>query len=182
MKPTKLNFNTIVMILSLAILVAVLGYFYFSNHPPTAINLLRPTRPGSLIIEADEPVLVNQPFKVRLIADPNHQTINAVGFYLRFNPTNLQLLNLDTTQSFCQFYPEKKFDNVSGTVTLVCGAPHPGTSEKSIIMELEFMPLTVGTHNLLIDPKSQILLSDGKGTNILDGQDIHYQISVLNNL
>ena len=109
--------------------------------------------------------------------------MNAVGLYLNFDADKLQLTNLDTSQSFCQFYPEKRFDNNLGTISLTCGAPHPGVSDKNTLLELEFIALDQGTTNLLVNPDSKILLSNGKGTNILDEEPVDpYTISIRNTL
>lgn len=139
-------------------------------------------KPAGLEIESEDHPSVNTPFTLSLTIEPQNQPVNAVGLYLKFNPTKLQVLDIDTSQSFCQFYPEKRFDNNLGTVNLVCGAPHPGSVEKTTVLKLEFMPLVVGGTVLSLDPRSQILLSDGKGTNILEGQDITYQINISNRL
>lgn len=122
---------------------------------------------GVIIISAEEKVALNQPFDVSVEIDTLGNKVNAAGIYLRFDPKKLQLLDIDTKQSFCQFYPEKKFDNNLGTVSLACGSPHPGLQGTSTMLQLKFLPILVGSTTIRITEKSQMLASDGKGTNIL---------------
>jgi hypothetical protein len=122
---------------------------------------------GIIKMETPIQVMINQPFDVTLLMDTAKQNVNAVGLYVIFDPTKLKLLQIDTRASFCQFYPEKKFDNQLGTVALACGSPHPGVNGQSSLMVLTFMPTSVGETELKMTNKSQILKSDGKGTNIL---------------
>lgn len=111
--------------------------------------------------------LVQQPVTVTVSVDTQGSSINATGIYLRFDPQKLQMLNMDTRASFCQYYPEKKFDNALGTVSLACGSPHPGINGENTLMTLEFLPLATGNTKISTDARSQIMKSDGKGTNIL---------------
>lgn len=139
----------------------------FLNEPPQITTLFTGTKPGTVTFNAPEKVLVNQPFKISVEMDTKKQNVNAAGIYLTFEPSKLKLVNIDTTKSFCQFYPEKKYDNTLGKVTLACGSPHPGVNGKNTILTLEFMPVVIGKTIITFDPKSQLLLSNGKGTNIL---------------
>lgn len=140
-------------------------YFFFSGNRPTILGDKNQAE-LELKLETNRPV-VQQPFRISVTANTKTKKINAVGVYLRFDPQILQLTSLDTRASFCQFYPEKKFDNSLGLISLACGGPHPGAEGTNTLMSLEFIPLSEGTTMLYTDPKSQLMQSDGKGTNIL---------------
>lgn len=112
-------------------------------------------------------IQVNQPFKVAVEIDTKNNRVNAIGLNLKFEPAMMQLLQMDTRSSFCQFYPNKKYDNHVGSIDLACGSPHPGFAGRNTIMTLEFIPIKVGTTHLFTGNTSQILKSDGKGTNLL---------------
>jgi len=137
------------------------------SDPPQFANFLIGNRPGTVAYQLPETIFQNQPFNLSININTNKQAANAVGLYLRFDPKKLQVVDLDTSQSFCQFYPEKKYDNQLGSISLACGSPHPGVTGTSTILKLQLIPLTSGTITLTLDPRSQILLSDGKGTNVL---------------
>jgi hypothetical protein len=156
-------------LLILSIVLLAIGFFglKFLIKPPRLPTILTTQKPGVLTIQIPEKVLVNQPFKLTLEMDTQNQNVNAAGVYLIFEASKLRVLNIDTADSFCQFYPEKRFDNNLGMVSLACGSPHPGFSGKNNLVTLELMPLVLGKTQVSIDPKSQLLLSNGKGTNIL---------------
>ena len=152
---------------SLGILILVSTIAILRFNPPKITNFFSPAKPGNFLIDAPRSIEVNSLFKVKIEVDTKNQEVNAVGVFIRYNPKEIQLVKLDTSQSFCQFYPEKKYDNDQGLISLACGSPHPGVSGKNTLMELEFMPIAVGVTTITTDPNSKILLSNGKGTNIL---------------
>lgn len=171
----------LVPVTSLLTLMLVAAYFAFPNNPPNIGVVLGVQKEAAIRFELPSKVPVNMPFDVDVIIDSQKQNVNAVGLYLHYNPEHLQLIDFDTSESFCQFYPEKKFDNTLGTLSLSCGSPHPGFSGQNKVIKLTFMPRLVTTTVLSTDPKSRILLSNGKGTNILTEHPQH-DIRVLNNL
>lgn len=175
------NRKILTPLLSLLALAVVVAYFHFSQNPPQIGKIFGETKPGVLHIHVPDRVTVNSPFDIQVSVDSSNQNVNAVGFYLRFDPRHLELLDFDTSASFCQFYPEKKYSNDVGTMSLACGSPHPGFSGEADLITITFMPKLVTNTILSVDPKSQILLSDGKGTNILDDYP-QVKISILNSL
>lgn len=175
----------LVSLISFGVLIFTFLYFYFTQNPidifPGGGNILGTQKEGVIVLESPQNVSVNLPFDVIVKVDTQNQKVNAVGFTLKFSPQHLEMIDFDTSQSFCQFYPEKKFDNIAGKFILACGSPHPGFSGETVLAKLKFMPKLVSKTNLFVDPSSQILLSDGKGTNILTEHPVE-QISILNNL
>jgi hypothetical protein len=107
--------------------------------------------------------------------------VNATGVYLFFEPEYFQVQQLDTTMSFCQFYPEKKYDNNLGQVSVACGSPHPGISGEDTLMVIELIPIKLGDSTIRMGKTSQILASDGYGSNILNEYP-WVPISILNTL
>ena len=145
--------------------VFFLLHFYTDFKLPRVLGITQ--HPGSVNLVLPEEIHVNQAFNLSIEIDTNNQQVNAAGIYLRFNPNHLQVVDIDTGDSFCQFYPEKKYDNSQGLVSLACGSPHPGFSGKNTLMVLKIQPLISGPSSIQLDPQSRLLLSDGKGTNIL---------------
>lgn len=125
------------------------------------------TTDGVLNLDVPETVQSNKPFNVNVEVDSRGNTINATGVNLTFDPDVVEILDMDTRASYCQFYPEKRFDNRLGTVSLACGSPHPGFNGKSTLIKLQLRAKRTGVTTLYVSSTSQILLSDGKGTNIL---------------
>ena len=135
---------------------------------------------GVLTIEAPQKIKIDDSLKVQVMMNSGKSNVNAVGVNLHFDHQRLQVIHLDTNKSFCQFYPEKKFDNRQGLITLACGSPHPGFSGISEILSIEFKPLVTGSTQILTANTSKILKSDGKGTNILE-QYPNKTINILTN-
>jgi hypothetical protein len=154
--------------ISSGIVFGLATFLLFKNNLFPGIPFLNSVKAASLqlILESNRPI-IQQPFQVTVLADSSDKAVNVVGIYLHFDPQKLQLLDIDTRSSFCQFYPEKKFDNRLGTINISCGSPHPGFKGNNTLIVLKFMPTQVGKTQLKVDPQSQLLASDGKGTNIL---------------
>lgn len=152
---------------SFLLMVLSVMAFRFYYNPPKVTNVFRPERPAGLSFSIPDMITVNDPFEVTVEVDTKNQEVNAVGIYLNYDTSKLRLLDFDTSDSFCQFYPEKRFDETLGKIMLACGAPHPGVAGRNNIMTLQFLPLQAGAAQITTDPKSQVLLSNGKGTNVL---------------
>lgn len=150
-------------------MVVVVGaWFYVSFAEKPAMPKFFPAKKtAGFTIETDERVFLNQPFKVRVVVNTQNNTINAVGLTVNYESEKLKVLGLDTTQSFCQFYPEKKFSDNLGKINLSCGSPSPGFSGTNTVIIIDVMPIKMGTTELVIDQSSKILKSNGTGTNLL---------------
>ncbi len=123
--------------------------------------------PGTYEIEVPERISSTDPFVIKLNVDTKGQSINAVGLHLKFATNRLQILNMDTTKSFCELYPENRYDNQTGEIKISCGLPSPGFNGQGTLAVITFEPLSVGTTELQVLEDSAILLNDGKATNIL---------------
>lgn len=163
-----MNFSSKIALLAGLLLVVSGGWLLWEmrrsdgNQNPTVT-----ANAGVLRIEMPERVDTSGPFTLSIIMDSQGEAVNAVGTYLEFDNSRLEILEMDTSQSFCQFYPENKFNNDKGTVSIACGAPSPGYKGESTIVKLRMLARSIGNASITVLPKSQILLNDGKGTNIL---------------
>lgn len=168
--------NWLILLSMLLFLICIGGlvWLYLPQKPNfgSLSNLISHKTYGVLELTIPGTVYLGQPFLLSVNLNTNNQKVNAVGLYLSFDPSRLQLTDIDTTKSFCQFYPEKKYDNQMGTVTLACGSPHPGVSGVNQLVTLKFSPQSIGSTAISVSPKSQILSSDGKGSNILRDQPV----------
>lgn len=122
---------------------------------------------GTFEMQAPDQVTATDPFTIKLSVDTKGESINAVGLKLKFPTNRLQILSMDTKESFCEFYPENRYDNQTGEISISCGLPNPGFNGVGSLATITFEPLSVGVANLEILPESAILLNDGKATNIL---------------
>jgi hypothetical protein len=158
-----------VVIVASTLMLIVSGLLLWNmSQGGTVLNIKTSNQYAVLTFTGKKSESVNQAFPLRLTMDTNGANVNAVGIFIRFDPDKLEVNDISTLNSFCQFYPEKKIDNRAGTISLSCGAPHPGIKGISELMELKITPLAIGTTTLRIAPDSKVLKSDGKGTNILN--------------
>jgi len=149
------------------------------NTQPKDINTTNIN--GTLNIIAPNNVDVTTSFDVILEVDTDGQPVNAVGLDATYDINRLQIIAMDTTESFCEFYPENRFDNQTGTITISCGLPSPGFTGTNRLAKITFESVSVGIADITIQPQSQILLNDGKATNILT-QPPTKQINILGKL
>jgi hypothetical protein len=132
-------------------------------------------------ISSPESVNLNQTFKVVVSLDTQKLAVNAIGLNLNYESEKLRVVNIDTTQSFCQFYPEKKFNDNVGKINLSCGSPEPGFTGQNDVLIIEFKSIKIGNTSIIMDPQSKILLSDGKGSNVLR-EFPQTQVKIINSL
>jgi len=166
-----MNRSRFLILLIIFSLISVVGSIYLLNREMktgSVLSAVKNSKSAFLFFEGDKRVAVNQQFKLRVKMNTGNQNVNAVGLFIRFDKDKLQVNDMNTLNSFCQFYPEKKFDNRYGLISLSCGSPHPGFKGENDIVELTMMPLSMGTTVMQITDGSKLLLSDGKGTNLLD--------------
>jgi len=180
----KINQKAYYLIIGLFALISFISIVLIVNQT----NLLKnrqiiPTfKPqGAFTIEGNSEVGASGSFQIQVIADSDNRPANAIALFIKFDPQKIKVINLDTSSSFCQFYPENKFDNDQGTISIQCGSPSPGFKGKDNIASIQFMPQTIGQTNIEILDTSLILLNDGKGENILSRGLIH-PITILNTI
>ncbi len=162
----RLNLPLIVGVISFVVFMSTGVWLYRYTHGLTGIPFSGSNKNGAMYFVGEHKVGVNQPFKLKVMINTAGQSVNAAGLQLRFDPNKIQINEISTLNSFCQYYPEKKFDNRQGLLSLACGSPSVLKGENELI-EMNITPLSVGSTTIYLSSTSKILLSDGKGTNIL---------------
>ena len=118
---------------------------------------------------ASQPLIQGQVFNVDLHVQTGSKAINAVSAVIKYNPELIEIIGMDTTQSFCSFYTENSFATIKGEVDIACGTPHPGFLGDSTITSLSLRSKVNGPISLTLSPQdSAILADDGKGTNLMN--------------
>ena len=113
-------------------------------------------------------ISAGQDFPVELRVKTNGTSLNAQQFVIHFDPHYLEVLGMTTEQSFCTFYLENIYDNVTGEIRVACGIPRPGFLGDALGVRLQVHARSAGSTTLTLDPKhSQLLANDGKGSNIM---------------
>ncbi|HAG27196.1 TPA: hypothetical protein DCG61_00215 [Patescibacteria group bacterium] len=112
---------------------------------------------------------VGTTFEVSVLLDTKGQTINAVQMELSYPPDRLQLVSPSAGNSVIQIYTTPpRYDNNQGRVEIIGGIPNGINVNNGLVTKLTFRVRSVGPASLRFTGQSQILLNDGRGTNVLD--------------
>lgn len=94
--------------------------------------------------------------------------INAVRADVGFDTNRLEVVDVNTADSFATVIIEKEIDNLIGYVRLSGGVPNPGFNDaKGTFGTIYFRGKTPGLAQVEFLPSSLILANDGRGTNII---------------
>lgn len=104
------------------------------------------------------------PIMITGIEDP----INAIQADLSFDPSRLEVIDVETDQSFATIFVQKELRNEVGFVRLTGGLPSPGyTGDKGLFGIVRFRTKLPGVARVEFAPSSMILANDRKGTNVI---------------
>lgn len=111
-------------------------------------------------------------FDVSIIVNTGGKEINTVQADLKFDPKKIQIANPAVGKSFISVWvAQPSYSNVKGTITFQGGVPSPGIKTSSgLISTITFRAIAPGKTSIEILGSSQVLLNDGKGTDILDSK------------
>jgi parallel beta-helix repeat protein len=165
MKGIKQKILTISLCLALVTLIAILGTF--ATAGATAELSLSP---------ATKTVNIDDNFNVDVLVNTGGQNVVAVAAHLNYDPTKLEVIGIDTSNSVFTMTIEKTADPTTGMIKLTLGKPTPGVNTasgnvatinfKAIAQAspayVSFVMSSFGAHG-----DSDVVLDDRKGTNIL---------------
>lgn len=146
---------------SFAVMVtAILAWLLFTSIASAANFSLSP---------ASGEHAVGTTFDVSVLLDTKGQDVNAIQMELSFPADKLQLVSPSAGNSVIQIYTTPpRYDNSAGRVVIVGGIPNGINVSSGLITKLTFRVRSVGHASLRFTGQSQILLNDGRGTNVLD--------------
>ncbi len=108
--------------------------------------------------------------QVSITISSGGEAINAIDANLTFDPTVIQVQDIDTTTSICrsEMFLEKYFDNQTGEIHLTCLIPTPGfDKDNGTIANIVLRPIQSGTTSIVFSDNSRVLANDGLATNVL---------------
>lgn len=149
-----------ILISALALLGVVILWFLISNNTQAANFAITPSS-GTYT--------VGSTFEVSVVTDTKGQTINAVQLNISFPVDKLQLVSPSAGNSIISIYTTPpKYDNSTGKIEIIGGIPNGINTSNGLITKLTFRVKGVGSASLRFTGDLQILLNDGRGTNVLD--------------
>jgi len=176
MERLKTKKNIIVLTIFAIFIMANLCYFFFFKpNPIFRVNWNKAMAvKGNSVLTLEAPgevSSVGKKFIVNVNLDTKGYQVNSIQSYIDFDPRVLEVVNTDTADSFCKFYPENNFDNSKGSIKLSCGSPYPGFRGTNNIQKIEFLTKAIKSTDIKINNQSMVLANDGKGTNLLKDFD-----------
>lgn len=112
--------------------------------------------------------VVGGTFDVSILLNTEKEFINAIRAHISFPPDKLQVVSPSTGQSIVGVWTNiPNYDNKTGKVLLEGGIPKGINTEAGIISTITFRTKQVGPVAVKFLNDSQIILSDGKGTQVL---------------
>ncbi len=112
---------------------------------------------------------IGSTFDVSVLVDTKGQEINALQMQLSFPADKLQLVSPSAGSSIIEIYTTPpRFNNNTGTVEIIGGIPNGINVSSGLVSKLTFRVKSVGQASLRFTGESQVLLNDGRGTNVLE--------------
>lgn len=118
------------------------------------ISFLRPAaQSGSLL-------------KLRLVAKPGIQAVNAVRASLRYDPDLLQMILIDNTESDFSLFLTGD-EHGAGQIIIEALQPYPGFAKDARIADVLFLAKAKGSGRVELSGDSLALANDGFGTDVI---------------
>lgn len=122
----------------------------------------------SFVIPTRGQFSLNETFPVKIEIVGIKTPINTVQTDIKFDPSQLELVDISTIGSFASIFIRKEINNEIGYARLIGGLPNPGFSgDKGIFANFIFKGKITGIAKIDFLPSSLVLANDKKGTNVL---------------
>ena len=141
-------------------LAVALSFLPFLAYAENASLYLRP---------AQGVFVVGGTLDVGVYLNTGGNSVNAVRVDLTFPADKMQVISPSIGKSLVSFWVvQPTFSNSNGTISFQGGVPAPGiNTTDGLISNITLRVTNIGSAALSIGDSSQVLLADGKGTNIL---------------
>jgi hypothetical protein len=115
---------------------------------------------------------VGSTFDVSVFVNTGGNDVNAVQVDLKFDPTKLQVASPTAGRSVISIWiAQPTYSNTEGTISFKGGIPTPGINTSAgLVSTITFRAIAPGTTTISFLDSCQVLLNDGKGTNILNSK------------
>ncbi len=108
-------------------------------------------------------------FDISIFLNTGGNDVNAVKVDLKFDPRKLQIASPTAGKSFISVWvSQPTYSNINGTAFFQGGIPSPGINTSSgLVSTITFRAVAPGETSVSFLDSSQVLLDDGRGTDIL---------------
>lgn len=111
-------------------------------------------------------------FNVSIFLDTGNNNVNAVYANLKFDPQKIQIASPTAGKSFISVWiSQPTYSNKDGSASFLGGNPSPGVNTSAgLVSTITFRIVAPGETTITFSTSSQVLLDDGKGTDILNSR------------
>ena len=108
-------------------------------------------------------------FDISIFLNTGGNDVNAVKVDLKFDPRKLQIASPTAGKSFISVWiSQPTYSNINGTAFFQGGIPSPGINTSAgLVSTITFRAVAPGETSVSFLDSSQVLLDDGRGTDIL---------------
>lgn len=125
-------------------------------------------RSVSFIIPARGQFRLGEIFPMKIEINGIKTAINTVQADLSFDPSRLEVIDINTEGSFASIFLQKEFSNELGYARLTGGLPNPGfNSPAGVFGTVYFRGKSPGLTEIKFLDSSLVLANDGRGSNVL---------------
>jgi hypothetical protein len=164
--PSHLVLNALLILLAtfFSLAIVYLETKLISTYLPTEYS----QKPAEFLIPAKNSYRLGEIFPMKIEIKGISVPINIVRADLQFDPTVIEIIGINTDDSFASIFIQKDINNELGYVRLTGGIPNPGWNEPSGVFGTIYLKgKKSGPVTLSYLPTSLILANDGKGTSVL---------------
>lgn len=125
-------------------------------------------RTVSFAIPTNGQFVVGEIFPMKIEVSGVARPINAVQSDISFDPLLLEVVDINTKNSFANIFVQKEINNTMGYARISGGLPNPGfNGENGIFATVLFKAKKTGVVEVKFLPSSLVLANDKTGTNVL---------------
>jgi len=122
----------------------------------------------SFIIPSKGQFRLGENFPMKIDVAGIKTPINAIQADITFDPEQVEVIDINTADSFANIFIQKEINNEAGYARLSGGLPNPGFyGDHGIFGTVYFRGKVPGLTQVKFLPSSLVLANDGRGTNIL---------------
>lgn len=145
-----------------------LGVVFVEARILRELGYWTPQKTANFVIPARGQYRLGELIPMKIEVTGMETPINAIQADITFNPERVQVLEIDTSESFAEIFLQKEINNELGFARLTGGLPNPGfTGESGIFATVWLQGVQPGLVIVDFLPSSMVLANDSRGTNIL---------------
>lgn len=145
--------------LAFVLVLCVVGFIFFTGAQRD---------PRMMLKASADTVRVGEQFSVKVYADSNAVSVNAVQASVNFSP---DVMELRAVQSGASHYPIDAYQQQRKDTVEIARAVPGGVTGEKLVSELQFVARKKGEYTIKLLPSSSALVESRTNTNILDNDN-----------